>query len=174
MRDFEPRWIETVQQSSGGKRIAGTVWLHAAAAPCGLVEWVMNRSCADHAVGRDDALIRIDASGARIALLHYPSFLTQAHPALCCSTLIEIRTGDSTYRAFLVRANRPILHRKELLVPRDHRAYNVFASLTQEEEERGLLSDKARIGWSRYWNDLLKSKGLTIEGHTIRERRAND
>ena len=174
MNGFDRTLITILRDSGEGKRIAGTIWAHASAVPVGLLEWVMRQSVAAHTVGDDDAVIRVDRSDNRIALLHYPSFLTDAHPALCCSTLIDLETSKCEHRSFLTRANRPILHRKELLVSHDHQAYNEFASLTSEEERLGLLEDKARIGWSRYWTDLLESRGLTIEGHRITKRTADD
>lgn len=134
----------------------------------------MRESFAQHETDCDDAVFRVDRSNNRIALLHYPCFLTEAHPVLCCSTLVDLETGHSQYRSFAGRSNRPILHRKELLVAPAHEAYNEFASLTREEERLGLLEDKARIGWSRYWTDLLESRGLIIEGHRITERTADD
>lgn len=174
MDGFDRAWIAEVRNSRHGKRIAGTIWIHSSAAPGALVEWTMNHGRADHEIDRGEVLIRVDRSDDRIALLHYPSFLTEAHPVLCCSTLVDLETGHSQYRSFAGRSNRPILHRKELLVAPAHEAYNEFASLTREEERLGLLEDKARIGWSRYWTDLLKSRGLTIEGHRITERTADD
>lgn len=174
MSGFDPKLITALRDSGDGKRIAGTIWVHASAVPVGLLEWVMRRSVAEHRIEYDDAVIRVDRAADRIAFLHYPSFLAEAHPALCCSTLIDLETFHREHRSFLTRANRPILHRKELLVSDDHQAYNEFASLTREEERLGLLEDKARIGWSRYWTNLLESRGLTIEGHRITKRAADD
>lgn len=174
MQTLDRTWITILRDSRQGKRIAGSIWVHASTMPVGFLEWTMRESRADHEIPHDDAVIRVDRSGDRIALLHYPSFLTQAHPVLCCSTLLDLQTARSEYRSFLARSNRPILHRKELLVADDHEAYNEFASLTREEERLGLLDDKARIGWSRYWDDLLESRGLTIERHRITKRQADD
>jgi hypothetical protein len=42
------------------------------------------------------------------------------------------------------------------------------------EERLGLLDEKRRIGWSNYWQELLRNRGLTIEGHEILEHRITD
>ena len=157
-----------------GKRIGDHLWLHASAVAPEALAAVRALVTTDHPVPLDDLVIRIDQRKHRIAHLHYAGFLTTAHPPLCCSALIDTVGETVTLRSFASRSNRPILHRKELLVAGTHEAYNEFAALTAEEERLGLLSDKRRIGWSGYWGDLLRDRGLEIKGHEIRELRTND
>jgi len=87
---------------------------------------------------------------------------------------VDTSAETVSLRSFASQSNHPILHRKELFVAPTHEAYNEFAAPTTEEERLGLLDDKRRIGWSRYWDALLRDRGLEIEGHEIREFRADD
>ena len=157
-----------------GKCIGDSVWVHASVAdPCALAA-LREMINTKHFVPLDDLVIRIDKRSHRVAHLHYPRFLHDAHPALCCSALIDTATETATLQSFATRSNRLILHRKELLVASGHQAYTVFAALTAEEERLGLLEEKRRIGWSNYWGDLLRDRGLIIEGHEIRKLRTDN
>ena len=157
-----------------GKRIGDHLWVHASAVDPKALAALLDLITTDHPVPLDDLVIRIDQRTRRVAHLHYPGFFTNAHPALCCSALLDTAAETVTLRSFGSQTNRPILHRKELLVARTHEAYNEFAALTREEERLGLLDDKRRIGWSIYWDDLLRDRGLAIKGHEIHELRTND
>ncbi len=157
-----------------GKRIGDHLWVHASALAPEALAALGDLITTDHPVPLDDLVIRIDQRKHRIAHLHYPGFFTHAHPALCCSALVDATAETVSTRSFATRANRPILHRKELLVARTHEAYNEFAALTAEEERLGLLRDKRRIGWSIFWRELLRDRGIVIEGHEIRELRTDD
>ncbi len=173
MNDPLPLILSTIPPHTG-KRIGDHLWLHASSVHPEALAALRTLVTTDHPVALDDLVIRVDQRKHRIAHLHYPRFLATAHPALCCSALVDIARGTASLRSFERRPNRPILHRKELLVAAGHEAYNEFAALTAEEERLGLLDDKRRIGWSSYWSGLLRERGLVIEGHEIRELRTDD
>ena len=157
-----------------GKRIGDSLWVHASVVDSDALAALREMITTDHSVPLDDLVIRVDQRSHRIAHLHYAGFFTTAHPALCCSALVDIAGKSVSLRSFATRSNRPILHRKELLVARSHEAYNEFAALTAEEARLGLLSDKRHIGWSSYWAELLRDRGIVIEGHEIRELGTDD
>jgi len=64
--------------------------------------------------------------------------------------------------------NPPILHRKESFVDPLYENYQVFADLTRQEEELGLLS-RPEIGFKQQWLSLLVERHLRIVGHHLLE-----
>ena len=106
----------------------------------------------------------------RISLLRYPDFETNAHPPLERSILADLEKGASKKASFDQRANPPILHRKEEFLPLADKRREVFSSLTREEEKQGLYADARTIGFRKNWEELLSSKGLAIEGHTLLQK----
>ncbi|MBK1630282.1 hypothetical protein CKO31_05875 [Thiohalocapsa halophila] len=64
-------------------------------------------------------LVRIDADGAELALLHYPGFVDEPFPALAQSWRVDLAAGTLGFRTYADSLNPPILHRKELPLPAD-------------------------------------------------------
>jgi len=173
MKDLTDLILSNIPAKTG-KLIGDSLWVHASVVePHALVE-LREIIRTEHFVPLDDLVIRVDKHTRRIAHLHYPRFFQDAHPALCCSVLIDTGAETTRLQSFETRSNRLILHRKELLVTRNHEAYTTFATFTAMEERLGLLDEKRRIGWSNYWQELLRNRGLTIEGHEILEHRITD
>jgi hypothetical protein len=121
----------------------------------------------EHRISAEDMIIRLDLPRARIAMLHYPNFFEAAHPALCCSTLVDAGAGKVSRRMYAASGNRPILHRKELLLASSHPSRDGFAALTAEEERYGLFGEPRRIGWESHWKALLKRKKIEIKDHKV-------
>ena len=119
-------------------------------------------------------VIKLYKDSPRLSFLYYPTFFTEAHPAL--HTAINTEVGKARNMAELLQmsvdnvkrwdysksANPPILHRKELLLPAGHPKACGWGILTAYEEEAGLYQDPAKIGNKLAWEALLKEKGLEI------------
>ena len=67
-------------------------------------------------------VIRHEEAGSRICLLNYQDFFDDPFPALRESWLVDLETGQTSYRTYEDSLNPPILHRKELLLPEQHHA----------------------------------------------------
>ncbi|WP_041795168.1 DNA phosphorothioation-associated putative methyltransferase [Pararhodospirillum photometricum] len=118
-------------------------------------------SCADFNV------IRLDQHGGRIALLDYPNFFDVAFPALARSWNVDPATGKVSFRDFRESPNPPILHRKELLLPRDHPDAATFVKLTRDLEALGMFDDPIRVGFRIQWEELLRARGYRVSGHDL-------
>jgi len=80
---------------------------------------------------------------------------------------VDLQQLRVKYRDYLADSNRPILHRKELLVTEAYPLRRKFAGLTQQEEKRGLYENPERIGFEVGWQELLRERGLRIVGHRL-------
>ena len=104
----------------------------------------------------------------RISLLRYPCFRQRAHPTLAAALTIDLARGGTRVRHYSVEGNRPILHRKELLVDPSDPDYQRFAALTVQEERAGLFAKPSVIGHERGWAEQLARRGLSIHDHELR------
>lgn len=107
-------------------------------------------------------------TGDKISLLMYERFDIDPHPALKWSIVVDLTGEDARVWEtihYWHKENRPIIHRKELMVGQDHPDYRRWVALTAEEKAAGLLGKEhiQRIGYSKYWDALLKEKCLKIE-----------
>ncbi|HNW79418.1 MAG TPA: DNA phosphorothioation-associated putative methyltransferase, partial [Candidatus Competibacteraceae bacterium] len=133
--------------------------------------WADDWAHAEHLAGvqRDQHynLIRMDADGRQIALLHYPDFFDEPFPALRESWLVHLDSQLVSYRSYADSLNPPILHRKELLLAADHPRRAEYAALTATAEALGLFDHPTRIGYQRQWLALVREKGYRIAGHAL-------
>lgn len=104
----------------------------------------------------------------KVSFLAYPDFLEDPHPVLRHAITIDLATGKRRETDYAENINPPILHRKEAFVPDSHPKRAEFAELTRAEEAHGLYENSTTIGFKLNWERLLATKGLTIEGHSIR------
>ena len=105
----------------------------------------------------------------RVSLLTYEDF-EQAFPALLESTTVNRVRQSAKRRSYRMRANPPILHRKELLLDVQDPRRAVFAELTAALEARGLFASARFIGTRLAWGRRLEEAGLWVDGHLLRER----
>ena len=103
----------------------------------------------------------------QVSLLHYPRFREDAHPALAAAASVHLDGGAARIRRYAPKGNRPILHRKELLLGASDPDYVRFAALTEQEERSGLFSAPTTIGHKRGWSRELERRGLVIRGHRL-------
>ena len=118
-------------------------------------------------VGPEFNLIKFHTDQPKISFLAYPAFLSDPHPALAASVVIDLATGKVRRDSYAERANPPILHRKETFLPPGHPKAVLFSRLTQAEEKAGLLEDTARIGFRLNWDRLLDKGGFRFRGHRL-------
>ncbi len=156
--------------TTDAKRIGRDRYFHSSAMPSQTRDGTVSLLTCNRSMTAEDLVVRVNATKQTISLLHYPDFLTLAHPGLCCSLHADLDSGRISRRTYKHSQNCPILHRKELLVAPDHPSYNVFAALTREEVSLGLLDKPRRIGWSQFWDSMLAERGIEIVGHEIRNR----
>ncbi len=116
---------------------------------------------------KDFNVIKYNDSSEQFSFLFYPDFFGQAFPELASSTIIHLETGLSKQRTYKGTVNPPILHRKELLLPVNHKDRDQFTALTNFAESLGLFSDPKQIGFKLYWNNLIKKTGYQIIGHDL-------
>lgn len=104
----------------------------------------------------------------RVSLLTYEDF-GAAFPALLESLSVDLSSGAVSARSYRERANPPILHRKELLLGRDHPDFEAFSALTRALDDLGLMKDTAGIGTRKPWQGRLAAAGVRVEGHELVE-----
>lgn len=104
----------------------------------------------------------VKLSETRLSFLQYEHF-GQPFPALLTALSCDMAHGISRYTDYSSRANPPILHRKELLLPSDHPLVPAAVRLTECLERLGAFKDTTRIGTRDGWNARLCSLGVVIK-----------
>jgi DNA phosphorothioation-associated putative methyltransferase len=168
--------LQTIAQCPYGKRLPTAVYIlrpHERDIPSDL--WLTIKR-AEVAARPDPTwiLLKIHTDQFAVTFLSYPDFETDPHPALAEATKINLNTGSILRTDYRRRANPPILHRKEIFLPRDDPRVPVYAALTKREEEAELFRDPSRIGLRVQWLTLLKRLNLTHEGHELVQVRPLD
>jgi len=115
---------------------------------------------------RDFNVIKLGREGT-ISLLDYPGFFDEAFPVLKRYWTVDLARGTFRFRCYDGSLNPPILHRKELLLPKDHPSVPAFSALTLAAEQIGLFDDPRRIGFLRTWENLLALRGYKVVGHEL-------
>jgi len=62
----------------------------------------------------------------KFSLLRYPSFEEESYPELDCSLFIDLDKKHHRMNDYSNSDNPPVLHRKELMVNKDHHLYEEF------------------------------------------------
>jgi DNA phosphorothioation-associated putative methyltransferase len=158
---------ELVAQLTVGKRLPEAVYLHEEVLP-GLAPALQDLIAYASSLAAGDKwnVIKLATGSARISLLFYPAFLDDAFPALGASTVVDLESGTISRRTY-DQANPPILHRKELLLPKGHALVPVASALTRCAEEYGLFEDANVIGHRAAWEARIARLRLCISGHTL-------
>jgi DNA phosphorothioation-associated putative methyltransferase len=153
------------------KVVGGCTYLHADSLPCLDTDDAAHVAEAECLAGvRRHVhfnLVRIDAAGPCISLLHYPEFAEDPFPSLRESWLVDLSRSTVSHRTYAESFNPPILHRKELLLPACDPRREEYAALTATAESIGLFDNPTRIGYRRQWLALVSEKGYRIEGHAL-------
>ena len=99
---------------------------------------------------------------SRVSFLTYDDFASP-FPVLAHSLAVDIDAGAARHADYRGRANPPILHRKELLLPVCHPLAAPAGHLTARLEARGAFSDPRRIGTVDGWSRALADVGLALD-----------
>ena len=152
-----------------GKRVGGDLYVHRDALE--RYDSTLFRVVSEYA-GADAAfewnVCKLSPARRRMSLLHYPCFRKRAHPTLAAALTVDLHRGVTRVRRYSEVGNRPILHRKELLVGPSDPDYQRFAALTVQEEQAGLFDRPSLIGHERGWGEQLARRGLSIHDHELR------
>lgn len=160
---------DRVRRLAAGKRVGGAVYVHRnALEQHDAALFAQACSCAD-SVGTAFPwnVCKLAPYREKLSLLHYPRFREDEHPALVAAASVDLTNGEARVRRYAPNGNRPILHRKELLLDSADPDYGRFAALTDEEERAGLYSRPTTIGHERGWSRELERRGVVIRGHRV-------
>ena len=112
-------------------------------------------------------VIKIDLKDKnKVSFLNYEDFEDCEFPALLNSCQVSTKTGLVQPRNYSAD-NPPILHRKELLLPPNHKSTEKFRVLTSELEQLGAFSNSVAIGTKQNWARELHTLGIGIKDHTV-------
>ncbi|CAB3790965.1 hypothetical protein LMG27177_02959 [Paraburkholderia fynbosensis] len=117
--------------------------------------------------GSDFNVIRVGLSMSNMSLLDYPGFFDEAFPVLQRSWSVDLDHKKYRFRSYESSINPPILHRKELLIARDHPRWEAFKELTDVAEQIGLFDDPARIGFRQTFEALISQRGYLLADHEL-------
>jgi DNA phosphorothioation-associated putative methyltransferase len=142
-----------------GKRVGGSLYVHKDALPrIGELEAKITE--AEQLAGAPNwNVAKIEKTS--VSLLLYEPFDVE-FPALLQSVKVVFLDGKITRLSYENRANPPILHRKELLLPPNDPRLPRFRALTRAAEDHGLFADPNRIGTRAAWNAIIANAGLTV------------
>jgi len=114
-------------------------------------------------------LVKLNKNEFKLSLLSYPTFFTEAYPALTQSVTIDLVKLTHRITKYEQSDNPPILHRKETMVPVTHDAYESFVHITQEGENAGLYEKSRMIGFKQSWERLITEHGYElVDGRLFR------
>ena len=124
-------------------------------------------------ISRRYNVIKLYKSQPCVTFLCYPTFLTEAHPALVAAVHVKLDKKDlgKVETDYSKYKNPPILHRKECMLPERFRGRDEMIAMTKAEEALGLYENTSAIGTRDGWNKLLNEKGVYHEGHRVKKRR---
>lgn len=166
----QPAVVESAcQLSELGKLTPNALYVHESALTALSPILRLYEGCSRGYLGRVEGanIIKLHRGEPKISYLSYPDFEDDPHPALASVLTVHLQTFRVKIRNYGSDRNRPILHRKELFVARDHPQHEKFARLTRIEESKGLFEDTRRIGLQDGWNEALSQKGLYLRGHRL-------
>lgn len=162
--------VKVIALLTGGKRVRGHCYIHGSllsAQPDAVRIFVDTARRRANIDGDAFNVIRFSDIGDEIGLLNYPRFFEDPFPSLAVAYLINMTTKRVRRTDFSSRDNPPILHRKELLLDSEHPNAPQFAALTASLEKLGVFADSLRIGYRKFWEDRLTSRGIKIIDHAV-------
>jgi DNA phosphorothioation-associated putative methyltransferase len=152
-----------------GKLMPTALYVHAASVAELPIRLRLFEGCARGYVGAVPGanVLKLGIAEPTVSYLEYEDFDEIAHPRLAKSTRVHLRELSVRTRDYRRWPNRPILHRKELLLPPGAPRRDTYARLTAAEDRRGLFADHASIGTERGWAAALNAAGVHIRGHRL-------
>ncbi len=117
----------------------------------------------------ETTLIKFFFDQFKVSFLNYPDFFSDPHPSLKKSYTIDLSTGKNRTIDYSKQENPPILHRKETMISPSRSEYSEWLELTKKLEEYDCYAQSKKIGFKKFWDELLAEKGLVYQGHTLIE-----
>jgi len=112
-------------------------------------------------------VLKFSDNGDFVSALNYPNFFDEPFPCLFESWSIDLNTSEVIYRTYKDSLNPPILHRKELLLDKEHPEISKYCELTKIAESLGLFEETSKIGFKNQWLNLINEKGYRLEGYNF-------
>ncbi len=161
--------VDRVRRLAVGKRVGGAVYVHRDALEQHDADLLARACSCAGAAGAEFPwnVCKLSPYRQQMSVLHYPRFREDEHPALAAAASVDLSGGLARIRRYAPNGNRPILHRKELLLDASDPDYARFAALTEQEERAGLFSSPSTIGHERGWSRELERCGVVIRGHRV-------
>ena len=156
---------DAVEAVHFGKRVGTHLYVHR----CGLDQLpAALRSLArlaDETAGAQKFSYDVLKFGVRepgLSLLSYPGFMDDPFPVLAASAKVDLNDHTLTFRDYSKHKNRPVLHRKEFMLPPGHPLIAAASELTSTAEKYGLFDSPNRIGTEQGWTEILEEAGVEL------------
>ena len=105
----------------------------------------------------------------RFSLLYYPGFEEQSYPELSHSLFVDLDKKHHRINDYSKSDNPPVVHRKELMVSKEHPFFEEFILITQEGEQAGLYEHTRSIGFKLGWEATINNAGYElVDGRLFR------
>jgi hypothetical protein len=111
---------------------------------------------------RSFQVVKVNRKVDRVSFLCYPKFWQQNFPELTESWTIDLLGGFKIQHRQYNPDNPPILHRRELFIKANDNRRAEMLRITRICEDAGCFEDTKRIGYKKFWNELLKAKGIRL------------
>jgi DNA phosphorothioation-associated putative methyltransferase len=162
-------YLRNVMRNSVGKMTPTAIYVHRRAVESIPVLLKLYEHCGAIAGGRpaDWDLIKLSHEGRSVSWLGYPDFDRDPHPRLAWSYSVDMRILEGSYRSYVDRDNRPLLHRKHEFLRADDPSAGKYRRLTEREVRAGLYANPHLIGNERGWNTALTTAGVRLQGHRL-------
>jgi len=152
------------------KRVGSRVYLHR-----GALHELTNaqqqtvEAAADHLLVSGWDIVRLNLDLQAVMFGWTTSWDTDPHPKLQQSQVVHKVRGRWVAQPRAHYKDRPVYHRKDLMVAKDHPDRELFAKLTRQEADAGLLG-RPDIGRESSWERLLEQEGWKVVGHRLVRR----
>ena len=149
-----------------GKLVGTHLYAHESALPFLPTQWqeLVTKGASLPGLKPDEHfnVVKLHEHGDELSLLSYPDFFQDPFPALARSWRISLSRQSTVFRTYEESRNPPILHRKELLLPKEDARITEYAALTEAAEGIGLFSEPNRIGFREHWYSLIAERGYKL------------
>lgn len=165
-------FLQDVEALSVGKKLPEAIYLHRDTLAIENAQLYQFALAVANALKIDNNawnIIKLSRRKFALSLLNYPSFYTDAYPALNSSISVDLSKLCHRLVNYTDSDNPPILHRKELMVLTDNLHYNTFKMITVEGETAGLYENTRLIGFKSSWEAHIAQHGyILVDGRLFR------
>lgn len=98
----------------------------------------------------------------KFSLLNYPEFEVKSYPELNHSLFVDLEKMHHRVNDYSGSDNPPVVHRKELMVAKEHPYLEEFILITQEGEQAGLYENTRSIGFKLGWLSTINHAGYEL------------